>query len=491
MRRRLSILILSLAGLVATPVSTQGPCASVDLYRYSHFSPAVIYADGVDSTTLEVGTAASGVSAVYLDWDWERLRMYDDGTHGDRAARDSVYTLSGIAYLAPPDFRYDFEGKHTLSGGSVFIVKTDGTEERWGITSLGMVAPGQRMPWVDLGRGLSATRSAFFVVDNAGEIFPNMPLTSIPRSKLFTAATRKLYSALGDAFDFVVLMPNGALYDPVDYGERSPYCSMTRNDVQHIGVPIFNESANWGSHGRLRGVVYHSFGSLSILDHEICHSWGMRIGYGLGLTTGNASPDRYGHWNALADINGQLSSFVFAGDVVGCLADNGDGTWRIQPTSRDGQPFAPLELYIMGLLPPEHVPPVHILVNPNYSNPQRVTAARVTTVTMQQIMAGEGGARVPAWPQAQDYFTAALMAVSNHPFTAAERAFYTLEAEFYASNLPGQQYSTPFYAGSGGRGRINFLLPVPGLRDVYLPAMRAGFQFRGATACEVQVVRDS
>ena len=483
MRSRLPATFLTLSALALVlafgiPAFAQDPAATASVYRYSHWRPAAIFCDNVDSTTLEVVTTGSGISYIEVGWSWglpprPPARLYDDGTHGDRVAGDGIYTVNGLTY---PDLGYYWlEGKHCLAWTGGTIYKLDGTTETFDTGSLGLVSPGQRLAWADFGHGLSATRSAFFIVDSAGEIFPNMPLTDIYCGKPLPAATRKLYSVFPDVFDFVIVEPNGSIYLPGNYGENVPYFLMAKNDVQHIGVPIFNETATWGSAGRLRGMIYHSFGVGSILDHEIGHAWGMRLGYSLGLLQEVDPGGRYGHWLGEADVNGQMSYAFMHGSVMGILVSNGDGTWRLENEDKEtSRPYSPLELYAMGLIPSQDVPPVHILVNPDYSNPQRITASQVRTITIQQIVAAEGGERVPSWQNSQKYFNAAMIVVSDRPFTGAERAFYTLDAEFFASAMRGHMYDTPFYSATGGRAFLSVRLPVQGFHDVYLPVNRRG-----------------
>ncbi|MBN2357464.1 T9SS type A sorting domain-containing protein [candidate division KSB1 bacterium] len=450
------VLMLSpaLAEINATP-------STVDLsgYLYSRFTPAVIRSDSTHSIMLEVATTGLDIQEVMVDWMYFNkvvwLQMFDDGSHGDRIAADGIYTLDNLVRKCDSHAGY-FEGHHRWTGAHVKIKKIGGQEYQH-VISFGMVDRQTVWPAEDLGDGCFATTSAFFIADTEGEIMPGYPLTPISCGQtVFTGAYKKLYDHFPDVFDFIIVMPANTLYQPDTYLERVPYCVMAKNDIQHIGVPIFDETAQYRSAGYLHAVIYHSFGYGAILEHEVGHMWGMRLGVGLGLLQYAGGPlDRYGHWRAEADINGQMSCFVDGKTIV----DNGDGTWRLNPQDPIYMPYSPLELYIMGLLPANEVPPVHILFDPDYSDPNRVTADSVKTYTIDEIMAAEGGKRIPSLADAQKAFKAAFIIISDRAFSDAEFAYFSLVAEFFASDSPGYGYLTPFETATGNRATLDISLP--------------------------------
>lgn len=429
-----------------------------DAYLFNRFYPAVIRADGMDVTKFEVATIVTDVQKVELYWGpssmwWQN--MYDDGTHGDRITGDGIYTLDNISRTIV-NFHNFFGKDYYESFPSFRIITTPGdTLKKWG--HLGLVNKDTYFRAADLGNGCYATTSAFFIVDTPGEIFPGYPLTSIDcGTTVFSTAYKKLYNFFPDVFDFIIVFPSNTLFQPDTYDERVPYCVMVRNDVKNIGVPIFDESANYYSGGKLRSVVYHSFGEPAILEHELLHTWGMRLGMKKGLVDGSTTPGSlYGHWLAEADINGQLSNFI-----NGCtVAENMDGTWRLKAQDAKYFPYSPLELYIMGLIPSNSVPPIHILHKANYSNPNRVTADSTTTLTIAEILASEGGERNPSYPNAQTHFRAAFIFVSDRNFTQAEFAYFSALAEYYGSDSPGDQYAMPFETATDKRATMDVTLP--------------------------------
>lgn len=426
-------------------------------YCYSRFIPPVIYTDGIDSTTLEVVTTGSDIKQIWSTWVYmsnDSLRLYDDGTHGDRMAGDGIYTRSGYRRNSYGYTR--FSGQHATYGVEVKVIKKDHSVSRQ-TASIGLVKADMQYPHAILGVNACATRSAFFITDSKGEIFPGYPVTPIVCGEtVFLKAYQKLYSYFPDVFDFIVVVPASDLFEPVSFARRVPYCIMVKNSVRHIGLPIFDESAGYGSAGRLKAVIYHSFGNADVLDHEQGHMWGVRAGFSTGIVDGLAGADqRYGHWLENCDIDGKMSGYVGSKRLVAA----GEGTWRLRDQSATSELFSPLELYIMGLIPPSDVPPIHILHNPDYTDPNHVTCNSFTTVTIADIINAEGGGRVPAYPNAQTAFQCAFVFVSDQSFTEAEFAFGSILAEYYASDLPGSLHVMPFETAVGKRATLEAALP--------------------------------
>jgi len=458
------VIALGGAGVPATPTPTGTPTATPptgEVFLYSRFIPPVVYSDGSSTTTLEVHTTGQGVESVHLQSGSQSFgQLYDDGSHGDQTAGDGVYTLSGITYPGSPLWW----GTFGTYGFAARIVRAGGWEERQSLATLGVVQPGLSYPVEQLDADTSTTTHAVFIVDDNGEIFPGFPITEVRCGKTNFIPYEKVYDHFSDAFDFLLVMPSGALYDPVEFAEREnvPYFVLAKNDLQNIGLPTIDDTAEFGSDGRLRGAVYHSFGSPAIMEHELGHAWGINYGSSLGLVGGASEGGvNLSHWDEASDINSVMQEFAFADDVVGHLVANGDGTYRIVPQALDTEAFAPLDLYLMGLIPPEEVPPTHRLVNPDYSDPNRVTAEDVETITIQELMAAEGGPRVPDDTASPKSFTAAFIAISDRAFSPAEYDFFSAMAEYLSSTAAGKDYVTPFYAATGGHATLETRLPAP------------------------------
>jgi hypothetical protein len=58
----------------------------------------------------------------------------------------------------------------------------------------------------------------------------------------------------------------------------------------------------------------------------------------------------------MSDVGGQSGAYYFAENCqIGRSTDNGDGTWHLT-SNREVERYSPLELYLMGLIPPRGSP---------------------------------------------------------------------------------------------------------------------------------------
>jgi hypothetical protein len=438
------------------------PLGADQAFDYFYLDPLVVYKGDTETTMkLELATTGQDIVQVRLETPSSAI-LYDDGSHGDRVAGDGIYTLDGIEHRTEYGM-LGYGGTHIVTGRfKVVIEKNDGSEETAWI-GCGVVGADQHFPAVRVGNRLSATNHAFFIVDPGGELLDTVdwPLGYVHCGKTQFGVFEELYSVYDDIFDFVIIMPAHPIFDPErSYGENVPYYVRAKNEIENIGMDIFDNTIAFHSDGRLMGMIYHSWGGGAILDHEIGHAWAADMGEVYGLTRCDQC---YGnHWNPNSDIGGQMGAFLFHPDVqygAGHLHDNGDGTWRIERVPDDNRIYSPLELYVMGLIPPEEVPPVHLLINPDITDAQRVTAERIETYTIEDLMAAEGGERVPSYESSPKQFNVAFVVVKNKAFTPAEYAYYSLVSRYFASTRPGEWALTTFYTATGGRARLNPLLP--------------------------------
>lgn len=456
------LLILVVAGWCGAEGAQTGAAASEPAFVYYTLDPIVIYADDEETRlTLEVATTGVGVTGVRLVSP-EQRDLFDDGTRGDRVAGDGIYTTNRAqASRKYGTMRF---GTHETNGRYHIAIDLEGggQEEHW--LGIGFVSPNLHYPVARKGDGMYATSHAFFIVDPEGELLDtrDWPLGYIHCGQSQFGVFEKLYSVYPDAFDFVIIMPAHPIYDPSrDFAENVPYFIGARNDVENIGAAIFDNTGRFYSDGRLKGMIYHSWGYGSILDHEFGHRWSAYLGTAYDVS---GCEDCFGpHWNPLSDIAGQMSAFIMHPDApygAGHLLSNGDGTWRIDRQPGNDTPYSSIDLYAMGLIPSSEVEPIHILVDPDTTDVNHVTCSEVETITIDDIMAAEGGEREPSWEDSPKEFTVAMVVVKNADFTQAEYDFYTSIVRYFTSTEQGELSLTTFYHATGGRASLDATLPV-------------------------------
>ena len=389
------------------------------------------------------------------------LLFYDDGSHGDAQAGDNVFTHDEIILPCTPS-QVQSRGWTTF-WGYVRVELADGSRqgENFGMLG-GLIDPKYKGVFEirDLGNNLSATAYALFIRDDQHEVMDSYPVANVYCGTSNYMAYRKLYSVLPDTFDVAMIMPGMQILRPKDLYENVPYDVLVSNAVEHIGLNPYDETARFGSAGRLKSVVFNSFGEIGISTHEVGHTWGMHLGASLGLIENPNNP--LSHWSALTDIGGIMSAgYPDGAGGYGRFQYNGDETWSWIPNTR-WPPYSPLELYVMGMIPPEEVPPVHVLQSPNLTDLNRITAASYATYTIDQIQAAEGGSRTPAAGASQKEFNVAFIVTQDTAYNEAAYAFFSVISHRLMSKDPPVEPTdfASFYWATGGRGTLNSRLPV-------------------------------
>jgi hypothetical protein len=247
------VLILVTAGASATPALAD----TIDLPQenaWARVTPSVVWCDDAQSLiTIEVHIVGrNDVEAVRVEnGPINVVALYDDGTHGDVAAGDNVFTRSGVQpYCSPYQREVSQEVGVWNLGVFLSVTLTGGVEaaNRYPV-AVGMVDPRFKDAFevVQLGDRLSATAYAFFIDDSAHEVFEGYPVAPIYCGKGNYAAYQKLYSVLPDVFDFALVMPGEQMLRPGDFAENTPYHVTASNAVQNIGLPVENNTALFGS----------------------------------------------------------------------------------------------------------------------------------------------------------------------------------------------------------------------------------------------------
>jgi hypothetical protein len=277
------------------------------------------------------------------------------------------------------------------------------------------------------------------------------------------AITKRAIEVLGgDRFDFVAVIATVT-------SNNNRYYSGVRNDIRGIGVQTFDNSSAWGGAGRLRGTIAFPIdgffdGAEEGFIHEHGHAW---INFGTDAQLRPGAP----HWPLSTMAHGVMGFSIGGsggqgGEFPWLLTSLGDGTVRVtsDPVS---VVFTALDLYVMGLLPTDSVPPNTILpasVNPNsLVNGQVLPAA---TYTITDYVAGMG-TRVPSSAASPRQFATACVVLSyGRLLTASEMAFFdyaSARAETRTTLRSAAGLATRdapgFFLATGGRATLTTRLP--------------------------------
>jgi hypothetical protein len=273
----------------------------------------------------------------------------------------------------------------------------------------------------------------------------------------------RFYEVFGDVYEFV----NVVFLRPDLMTNRDHFGA--RNDVHGIGLPIFNNTAAYGSAGTLLGITRFPLDNFFDLAepgalHELGHQW---INF---LTPfpilGAGSP----HWPASEPAHG-LMGMSIPGGVVG-----GQFPFKFVPISGNSytltsEPptgvFSPLDLYLMGFIPAHAVPSFVVLDPPGQALIDGTTVT-ATTVGIDQVI-DTMGPRIPDSAASSKHFRMATILVTRTGLLSdREIAFFDYFAArgeavaplpFASGFLKGQAF--PFPLATQGLGSLDTSVSCP------------------------------
>lgn len=448
------------------------------------FFPFAVSMDGTEATRVEVRIEGTGISAAALGNQFSVvglqvdgvafpqtggfIELYDDGTRGDRVAGDGTWTRGGITVTAVPlpevrEADFDLLRVTRPGGTQTYNIHPSNTPGQGGPARLGQIDPLLRAAVRPRSSRLWTTGHVAFLLEDRAFAELRWLIRARPPTADIQSVTRTLYEHVGDAFDFVVLMPGA--YVPA--GFRGVYLSSS-NDVSGIGRPIGDDSANWGSAGRLQSVLPLSFSSAGPVLHEINHRWGMYIGADLGFQQCAAA-----HMGIAGAGCGPVGGFD-----ASTLVDNGDGTWSADlecfsagGPAVDSLPMSPLNLYLAGLIPPSAVPPMPVPVNVDCASVRQDFVTRTVTFaadgmatrTIDQLIAS-AGPRIPDHTGSQRDFALAWVVPINRRPTDSEAGWFEARAEYLGREAIGDRsFRLTFWEHTGGRATLDTRVDIQAL----------------------------
>ena len=259
------------------------------------------------------------------------------------------------------------------------------------------------------------------------------------------------YRYFEDEFDFLMFITTDRL---VLDTKAAGWFIHVMNDVQGIGMNAFSDTHEFGSAGRLQGVMFFSaLQEFRIVGlHELMHRWGAFI------LPGEVSSGP--HWRTPSDIFGILDGNC---DVpFDEIVELGEDRYLL-PECSFPRKYSPLELYLAGFIPPEEVPEFWVAQDAQWIEQRRseqglwdrvFTASEIKRYTIDDVIAAHGR-RVPEAPQAQREFRAAaiLLIDENHP--ASMDVLNVLSGDVaWLSHAGVDGEFKNFYEATGGRAKI-------------------------------------
>ncbi|MCI7008259.1 MAG: BACON domain-containing protein [Parabacteroides sp.] len=278
---------------------------------------------------------------------------------------------------------------------------------------------------------------------------------------------KDIYSKFEDAFDFIFFLYNTSGEDFTLGGTAYP----VKMDIEGIGMNKINSSALYGSKGYLKSVNHltlrTSLFSAGPFLHELAHYWGaVDIGQEYALVDGSYRESI--HWGT-SDIDGILGGFNYQ-----TLKRNVDGNpqkyWatstRAQEWGFDGFSqelsngyFAPIELYLMGLLPAESVPDMHVFHDVTLEQETwgdgTFYAKSESTITMDDFIK-KYGKRKPDYKDSQKDFRALVVVVTDQP--VSDEHWALIKEDMLKQEKQGavnDKRQTNFWEATGGRATLS------------------------------------
>jgi hypothetical protein len=432
--------------------------ASGQYLVYQQGEPAVVIPGKTDSYLLQV--LAVGATRVTFDsvvTPGTEVDMKDDGTGGDRVAGDGIYTISlplapYLALLRDDDVFRLFIGYIRPYAGAT-------TPGRYNIF---IDVLGSQVPSLPVTRDAPDMQHTDYLVNIA------MPSAFPPASdpRIFPDAsqvTSRFYSMFPDDVDII-----NVVYFPSYFQNRSH--SVLRNAVKGVGLPALDYGQQFGSAARLKGISHFPVtgyydGADIGFQHELTHQWVNYL---------NVPPFAGGgHWPYSTMASGLM------GVSLPGTGEGGEFPCLIVPDSAgvhlvfnpDRPVHNDLDLYLMGLLPPEQVGEQIVLNVTSFPGCNATfPEGSFTRVHVGDLISNPSiGPRDPDSTKAQKTFRTATILVTRDELLGPEAmSLYSLFAQRAELTKPTaiheglvKAVAKPFALSTRGLGTLDSRVPPP------------------------------
>lgn len=293
--------------------------------QYYELVPNAIPSDGSGSFFMEVRLGRD-VNRVFLDnpstffFNIPSTEFHDDGIGNDATAGDRIWTSGSINVNPPvPTSWLKYNSSSSLTGvgftifGSPAIVETTGETNKFLINpEIGIFDSAQTLDPVSLIETNVQIASHLVNVRRDGNPAGQRRLHSLNPTNLLQELTAILYGSLPDDYDFI--LATSAIHG--EKSDRFASANFTsglhikaRQDYTGTGLGVFDNSAFYGSAGRLLSVNLVDTATRGIeinnVVHEFTHQWSAFASFSLGIKDDGA------HWHHRSNIGSVLGGFVW------------------------------------------------------------------------------------------------------------------------------------------------------------------------------------
>lgn len=269
------------------------------------------------------------------------------------------------------------------------------------------------------------------------------------------AAAQQFYGYFHDDYDFLQIV----FTEPSFPANR--YHFAVRNDVDGIDLTKFNNSASYGSAGRLQGITVYPVDFFfdpgeTAFSHELGHQWVLFLKNSVLQPGPHWPPSTMAHGVMGFNIPGSSVGGDFPYDVTPVTATTARLTDA--PVTRE---FSDFDLYLMGLLPSSAVTPGIIV----QGTPCSGCVLPSTSFSIDDVIA-VNGVRSPDSVSAPKLFRVGVLVISRDRLLTddemavleyfAARGEATTTLPFTSGFSNGT--TKPFYVATRGLGRVDLRL---------------------------------
>ncbi len=435
---------------------------------YFQFDPPVLIAAQTQSVILRVKVSGTPTRVAFEltanpQQPGREFDMHDDGTGGDLIAGDSIYAVTLTAAQLVPAIQTD--DVHRPFVGFLNLYQATTVAFRGNVFA----------EVFDSGIPLLA------VTNVAADVQYTLYVANIHDPAFFssfdvTRVAKRFYQFFPDNFDFLNIV-----YTPGHF--RNRYHAAVKNTVQGIGLSQFDNTATFGSAGRLLGYTVFPIpdffdGAETSFQHELGHQW---INFLRVPPLDSGIP----HWPLSSLATGTMGwSDPITGQGLNFPCQLVPETGGIRLVPRTGEPvFADLDLYLMGFVAPQQVGE-HIVFADQIQARSLPCVGQLFTGAVVRVnisaITGALGARVPDSSASPKQFKIATIIVSRDGLLNAEAmsfySFFAKRAEeknlvpFHSGFAKGT--AKPFVVSTGGNGTLDAMLfgAAPDFSVTALPA---------------------